>query len=82
MQSYLILKEKAAEYNADPETQAILQKVTLTDPALDPLSGATFTPGNAHMLKSQTFDAEALVVRPLPYEKLDQRVFDLLLGVK
>jgi len=29
-----------------------------------------------------TFDADALAARPLPYEKLDQLVFDLLLGVR
>jgi len=33
------------------------------------------------MLKSHTFDANALAAQPLPYEKLDQRVFELLLGV-
>lgn len=29
-----------------------------------------------------TFDANALATQPLPYEKLDQLVFDLLLGVR
>ena len=29
-----------------------------------------------------TFDAAALAAQPLPYEKLDQLVFDLLLGVR
>lgn len=82
MRSYLILKEKAAQYNADPEIQAILQEITLTDSVLDPILGATFTPENAQTLKSQTFDADALAARPLPYEKLDQLVFDLLLGVR
>jgi hypothetical protein len=28
------------------------------------------------------FDADALASKPLPYEKLDQLVFDLLLGVR
>ena len=82
MRSYLILKEKAAEYNADPEIQAILQEIRLTDTMLDPILGAKFTPENAQTLKSRTFDADALASRPLPYEKLDQRVFDLLLGVR
>ncbi len=82
MRSYLILKEKAAEFNANPEIQAVLQEITLTDPALDPMLTAPFTPENAQTLKSRTFDADALAARPLPYEKLDQRVFDLLLGVR
>ena len=82
MRSYLILKEKAAEFNADPEIQAILQEITQTDTELDPLLGAAFTLENAQALKSRNFNAEALAARPLPYEKLDQRVFELLLGVR
>jgi xylose isomerase len=46
------------------------------------LLSAKFTPENAKALKSQVFDADALAQKPLPYEKLDQLVFDLLLGVR
>jgi len=81
MRTYLILKEKAAQFNADPEIQEILAQITITDTTLDPVLGAKFTPENARMLKSHTFDANALAAQPLPYEKLDQRVFELLLGV-
>ncbi len=82
MRTYLIFKEKAAEFNADPEIQALLQQITTADAALDPLLSAPFTPEAAQALKSQEFDADALAAQPLPYEKLDQRVFELLLGVK
>ena len=33
-------------------------------------------------LKAHAFDREALAARPLPYERLDQLVVDLLLGVR
>ena len=82
MRTYLIFKEKAAQFNADPEIQAILGEINAGDAALDPMLSAPFTPENAQALKGMTFDAAALAARPLPYEKLDQLVFDLLLGVR
>ena len=33
-------------------------------------------------IKGRTFDRAALAARPLPYERLDQLVIDLLLGVR
>ncbi len=82
MRTYLIFKEKAAQFNADPEIQAMLQQINVQDAALDPILGAKFTPENAQTLKNYAFDADALAAQPLPYEKLDQLVFDLLLGVR
>ena len=82
MRSYLILKEKAQQFNADPEIQALLAEIAIQDPALDPILGAKFTPENAQVLKDHAFDPEALAAQPLPYERLDQLVFDLLLGVR
>jgi len=82
MRSYLILKEKSTKFNGDPDIQGILQQINVSDPALDPLLSAGFTPENAQALKEMTFDANALAAKPLPYEKLDQLVFDLLLGVR
>jgi xylose isomerase len=82
MRSYLIFKDKAAQFNADSDIQAIVQQLSAPDPLLDPLLSAKFTPENAATLKAQTFDADALAQKPLPYEKLDQLVFDLLLGVR
>jgi xylose isomerase len=82
MRSYLIFKDKAAQFNADPEIQAIWKQINAPDPFLDSLLSTKFTPENAKALKSQVFDADALAQKPLPYEKLDQLVFDLLLGVR
>lgn len=76
------LKEKAAQFNADSEIQALLQQINLQDSTLDPLLSAPFSAQNADTLRAVTFDATALATQPLPYEKLDQLVFDLLLGVR
>ena len=82
MRTYLIFKEKAAQFNADPEIQAILKELNAGDTTLDPILSAKFTPQNAQALKDMSFDVAPLAAKPLPYEKLDQLVFDLLLGVR
>ena len=82
MRTYLIFREKAAQFNADPEIQALVAETYKQDAALDPVLDGKFSPQNASALKAMTFDADALAARPLPYEKLDQLVFDLLLGVR
>lgn len=82
MRTYLILKEKAAEFNADADIQEIVSSLTVRDAVLDPLLDGKFSAANAASLKEMSFDASALALQPLPYEKLDQLVFDLLLGVR
>ncbi len=47
-----------------------------------PQKSDKFTPENAQALTGMAFDAAALALTPLPYKKLDQLVFDLLLGVR
>jgi xylose isomerase len=81
MRSYLILKEKAAQFNADAEIQARLREVWAVDPAMEAFQGA-YTPGKAQALKAYPFDRVALGARPLGYERLDQLTFDLLMGVR
>ena len=82
MRTYLILKEKAQQFNADPDIQAILQQLTIADKVLDPILSAKYTAENAATLKNINFHAADLAAQPLPYEKLDQLVFDLLLGIR
>lgn len=82
MRTYLIFKEKAAQYNADPEIQAIIQELAAGDPELDPLLNAPYSKGNASKLRSIEFNAETISKRSLPYERLDQLTFDLLLGAR
>ena len=81
MRTYLILKEKAAQFNADPEIQALLAAITADDGSLDAFQGA-YTSEKAAALKNQAFDRPALGARGLQYERLDQLTIDLLLGVR
>lgn len=81
MRTYLILKEKAAQFNADPEIQALLAQINADDGSLAQFSGA-YSAGKAQSLKAYEFDRAALGQRGQPYEQLDQLTIDLLLGVR
>jgi xylose isomerase len=81
MRTYLILKEKAAHWNADAEIQALLREVNADDPALTPLFGA-YNKEKAAALKAREFDRVALGQRGLNYERLDQLTIDVLLGAR
>lgn len=81
MRTYLILKEKAARFNADPEIQALLAEINADDGAHHYLSGG-YTREKANRLKAETFDRIALGARGLPYEQLDQLTVEVLLGVR
>jgi xylose isomerase len=81
MRTYLILKEKAAQFNADEEIQALLAEINAdrgdASRFLTPYSAEAAT-----ALKAHTFDREAIAARGLGYEKLDQLTNELLLGVR
>ena len=81
MRSYLILKEKARQFDEDPEIQAALQAYRVQDGELESLSRA-FSPEKAAALKSRSFDRAALGARGLGLEQLDQLTVELLLGVR
>ena len=81
MRTYLILKEKAAQFNADPEIQGLLAEINADDGSLNEFSGK-YSTGKAAALKATTFDRVALGQRGQPYEQLDQLTIDLLLGVR
>jgi xylose isomerase len=81
MRSYLILKEKAAQWNADPEIQAIVAEVNADHEGVLPMLGA-YSKERATALKAHSFDRMALGARGLAYERLDQLTFDLLMGVR
>ncbi|MCS6881404.1 MAG: xylose isomerase [Oscillochloridaceae bacterium] len=77
MRTYLILKEKARRWNADPEIQALLAEINAGDQG--PL---VYSREHAGALKARAFDRAALGARGLAYERLDQLTIDLLLGVR
>lgn len=77
MRSYLILKEKARQWNADPEIQALVAEINAGDQA--PL---VYSKKAAADLKARSFDRAALGARGMPYEQLDQLTVELLLGAR
>jgi xylose isomerase len=81
MRTYLILKEKAAQFNADKEIQDLLAEINADDGMYDFLN-AGYSKGNADRLRAVTFDRVALGKRNLPYERLDQLTIEVLLGVR
>jgi xylose isomerase len=81
MRTYLILKEKAARWNADKEIQAILAELNAEDKTMSPFFGK-YSAKKAAELRGHTFDRAALGSRGLQYERLDQLTVDLLLGVR
>ncbi len=81
MRTYLMLKEKAAQFNADKEIQAILAEVNADDGSMDQYFGK-YSSEKARSLMSQPFDRAAISSRGLQYERLDQLTIDLLLGTR
>jgi xylose isomerase len=79
MRTYLMLKEKAAQFNADKDIQAILAEVNAEDPNMLAFFGK-YSSDKAKTLKAQPFDRSKISGRGLKYEKLDQLTIDLLLG--
>jgi xylose isomerase len=79
MRSYLILKEKAKQFARDAEIQALLKDIR--GQPTDIVVGK-YSRKQADALKEHAFDRETLAARPLPYERLDQLVIDLLMGVR
>ena len=80
MRTYLILKEKAARWNADKEIQSILKEISAANPKA-PAAGKYSAKGSAALL-NYNFDKDAILNKRLPYEKLDQLTIDVLLGVR
>ena len=81
MRTYLILKEKAAKFNADQEIQVLLAEVNAQDSAMTPFFGK-YSAEKAAALRSQDFDRLGIAKRGLGYERLDQLTIDLLLGLR
>ena len=80
MRTYKIMKEKVHQFNENKEIQSLLKEIHGANPTQKGLM-AKFSKDQAKKLKEMPFDANALASRKLPYEKLDQLVTELLLGV-
>ncbi len=79
MRTYLMLKEKAARWNVDPEIQAILAEINADDGSMAAFFGK-YSAQKAASLKTHSFDRALISSRGLKYERLDQLTVDLLLG--
>jgi xylose isomerase len=79
MRTYLILKEKGAQWNADPEIKALLAEIAETN---GKGTIGKFEKAGAASLLSREFDRAALSAKGLKYERLDQLTMDILLGVR
>jgi xylose isomerase len=71
MRTYLILKDKAARWNADKEIQSLLRE-----------NGSNASLPARDALLAQNFDRAALSAKGLAYERLDQLTMEVLLGVR
>jgi xylose isomerase len=80
MRNYLILKDKAARWNADKEIASILKDVS-SNPNSAPKIGSYSKKAGAALL-AHTFDKDAIMKKRLPYERLDQLTIDILTGAR
>jgi xylose isomerase len=81
MRTYLILKEKAAQWNADQAIQSLVAEINADDSSMNQYFGK-YSAKKANALKAQAFDRNAISRRGLKYERLDQLTVEVLLGVR
>ena len=81
MRNYLILKEKARQFDHDKEIQALLAEIRNGSRApVEPLG--PYSREKAHQVKGLSLDRAQLAQKALPYERLDQLTVDILFGVR
>ena len=81
MRNYLILKEKARQFDEDAEVQALLAEIHATPAGFnEPLGG--YSRAKADQVKTLALDRVELAGKKLPYERLDQLTVDILFGVR
>lgn len=81
MRTYNILKFKAAQFAADKEIQALRQEIVSVG-GKDEYQLQKYNRDTATKLKNAKFDVDALASRGYGYERLDQMLTELLLGVR
>jgi xylose isomerase len=79
MRNYLVLREKASAFRADPEVQEALAASRVPE-----LAQPTLAPGELldQFRADDSFDVEAAGRRGMGYERLDQLAMDHLFGVR
>jgi len=79
MRTYLILKDKAARWNAHPEIKSLLADIAEKNDGATPVGKHSKERSSA--LLAEAFDRGADAEAGLGYERLDQLTTDILLGV-
>lgn len=74
MKTYLILKDKAKQWNSDAEIEQILADIEATNKA--------YEIKDIDSLLAEKFDRNELAAKGLQYERLDQLTMDILFGVR
>jgi xylose isomerase len=80
MRTYLILKDKAAQWNADAEIKGLLAEIAAQNEGAQ--SFASYEKAGAANLLEREFDRASLSAKGLQYERLDQLTMDILFGVR
>ncbi|HTG93281.1 MAG TPA: xylose isomerase [Pyrinomonadaceae bacterium] len=81
MRNYLILKDKARQFDEDAEIQSLLNEIRGDGEENIELLG-TYSSEKAKRVKELSLDRTELASKPLPYERLDQLTVDILFGVR
>ena len=83
MQTYLLLKERAAAYRADPEVQEALAASKVAELAVPTLSpGESYDDFLADTSAYESFDVDAAAARGFGFGRLDQLAVEHVLGAR
>ncbi len=82
MRTYNILKDKVAQFHANPQIQEILGESKKKNSEGPHGGSAKYSRENATRLKDASFDLATLRTQGFAYERLDQLTTELLMGVR
>jgi xylose isomerase len=80
MRTYLILKEKTAQFRADAEIQGLLAELRARGGSA-PMR-TQYSAASVEALRDESFDLTAMREHGYAYERLDQLTIELLMGVR
>jgi len=81
IRTYLILKEKAEQWNQDKEIQALVSEIKSDKDGAASLLGA-YSKERIANLRSAKLDRVEIAKRGMAYERLDQLTMEVLMGVR
>ncbi len=81
MRTYVILKERAAAFDADPEVRDLLGEIRADDGSQADVLGV-YSKEKADLLARRSFDVDRLGSKGLQLERLDQLAIEHLLGAR